>query len=94
MMTDYEQKHFDSIPKKWRERVAEVEYAPGDEGYGAWWIYLAAGWCCNASSAPHTIHETWAWALKCLRASEPCDCEECQDILDIHHAVLGNETEN
>lgn len=70
-MTDHEQKHFNMIPAKYRERVAEVEYAPGDEGYGAWWIYLVDGWVCNTSAAPHTIHETWTDALRCLRESFP-----------------------
>jgi hypothetical protein len=71
MMNSKEQAKFDSIPKKYRDRVDEVEYDPEND-MGRWWIYLVDGWVCNISAAPHTIHEdSWRDCMDCLRVTQP-----------------------
>lgn len=61
------------IPKKYEERVELFEH---DED--GWWIYLNYGWCWDCKGL-HIIHEdTQKEALRCLRQTKLCDCEECK----------------
>jgi hypothetical protein len=52
-----------------------------------WWVYLMPGWIHDGT---HQIHEdTLAGCLRCFDMVQPCDCDECKQLLDEMNLVKG-----
>jgi hypothetical protein len=44
---------------------------------------LTAGWRRDDTDPSHIIHEdTWSAAMSELRITRPCDCHECQELIN------------
>lgn len=65
------------VPNKYEERIKEIYH--DDDGY---WVYLNRGWRWDDCES-HVIHEdTQQQILRCIRQTEPCNCNYCKGIED------------
>jgi hypothetical protein len=70
-----------AIPKKYRPRIVDIIDERNEEN--GWWLYLTAGWRRDDTDPSHIIHEdTWSAAMSELRITRPCDCHECQELIN------------